>query len=701
VLEFNRTPVVGSRFRMQGIYSEARLGFTRPRNWKIQSAQAVIRFQHSPALLANRSNLTVRVNGTSVGSTPLNRKQSQIGEFSVPIPANLIADSNEISVVAQQNNDAKCSNPADPTLWSEVLPDSKLVLNYLPQAVPLDFGQFPYPFFDELGLDPNRLAYVPPTQVSDAWLTATSRLQAAMGRLADYRRLDSRLVKAFSELQWNDRLIVVGTPAEQPILKQLKLPFRIEKDQILDASKTPLSPDVGLLMLTVTPNGGNPVLVITGNEGEGVKKAAQFLAQPTDRALMTGQAIVVSNVDDVASPDPRQWVRHLPDKETFQLSDLLAGDNQSFKDTTVRGSAAPPVYVDFRALPDDRFSRGNTMNLVYSHSDQVNPRTSAVEVLLDGVVIAGKRLSEKGASRETFTLTLPEGQLTPTSRLQVAFRLNSREPSECGVSSDQQLWGTVHGDTSFKLRRERSVDLPNLKLFQVGYPFAAPQDLSKTAIVLPDAPANADLLTLLELGTRLGRLSRSEAIKLNAYTAKTLPEEVRDSHHLIAIGTRDRLPFQAEIFGSEGFSLGKFFTRQDGAARIQTLPDKGGVIRQIGSPWGKDQVLMALTGQTDAGLRAVQDVLNQDSWFFRLKGDTALINAGARPVISATDPNAYRMEFLEQARTRRVETTNWLSKASRFLEENWLMLPFGLVTVSLVLYGLAQMVLNRAGEKKK
>ncbi|MEB3181197.1 MAG: hypothetical protein VKL59_19505, partial [Nostocaceae cyanobacterium] len=33
VLEFNRSPVVGNRFRLNGIYDEARLGFTRPRNW--------------------------------------------------------------------------------------------------------------------------------------------------------------------------------------------------------------------------------------------------------------------------------------------------------------------------------------------------------------------------------------------------------------------------------------------------------------------------------------------------------------------------------------------------------------------------------------------------------------------------------------------------------------------------------------------
>ena len=78
-LEFNRSPAIGNRFRLEGTYSEARLGFTRPQGWKVKSAKAVIRFQHSPDLLKDRSNLIVRVNDRSLDRVPLNLKQSQVG----------------------------------------------------------------------------------------------------------------------------------------------------------------------------------------------------------------------------------------------------------------------------------------------------------------------------------------------------------------------------------------------------------------------------------------------------------------------------------------------------------------------------------------------------------------------------------------------------------------------------------------------
>ncbi|WP_219904572.1 cellulose biosynthesis cyclic di-GMP-binding regulatory protein BcsB [Stenomitos frigidus] len=702
VLEFNRSPIVGNRLRLQGVYAESQLAFTRPRNWNLQSAKALIRFQHSPALLASRSNLTVRVNGTSVGSTSLNRKQSQIGQVLVDIPTSLIQDTNDIVIVAQQNTDSKCSNPADPALWTEVLPDSKLLFNYQPQAVPLDLSRFPYPFFDHLSLDANRLAYVRPTTVSESWLTAAGRFQTAMGRLADFRPLSTRFVKTVDDLQWNDRLVILGTPAEQPLLKTLKLPFTVSGNQIIDGSKNALPADVGVLMLAATPKGGNPILVVTGNGPDGVAKAAQFLVQPQNRRIGAGQAVLVDNLDDVPTPPTRQWERALPDANEFKLSALKGSDQEPLKDTTVRGASAPSVEFNFHALPDDHFTRGSAMELVYSYSPQVNPRTSAIEVLLDGVVVGGKRLtSETGASRESVNVNLPENLITPTSKLAIAFRLSAREQAQCGVVTDQQLWGTVHADeTRFKLKRDQSVQLPDLKLLQVGYPFAAPQDLSGTAIVVPDSPSETELLTMLAFSERMGRLSQAESVKLGVYTTGTLPDDVRRQRHLVGIGTRDKFPFNEAFDTKQGFSLGGAFSRLWHQQTIQTLPDKGGVIKEVISPWNDKRTVLALSGQQASGLSTVKDVLNQDPWFFQVKGDTVLISANAQAT-SMFDSDAYQLESLQQEPQRRLAQTNLLATTSRFLQDNWFLLPAGMVTVCLLLYGIAQLYIKRLeGEKR-
>jgi hypothetical protein len=128
----------------------------------------------------------------------------------------VIQDYNDLSVVVQQNTDPQCSDPSDPTLWTEILPDSKLVFGYQSQAVPLSFSGYPYPFFDELSLEPNRIAYLLP-KLGEAWLTARPRLQAALGRLADFRPIETRLVEDIDQVEANERLVIIGTPEDQPV----------------------------------------------------------------------------------------------------------------------------------------------------------------------------------------------------------------------------------------------------------------------------------------------------------------------------------------------------------------------------------------------------------------------------------------------------------------------------------------------------
>jgi cellulose synthase operon protein B len=700
IMEFSRAPIVGNRFRLQGVFSEARLGFTRPKSWNVRSVKAIIRYQHSAALKATNSSLTLRINGKSVAAVPLARKPGQIGELLATIPGDVLQDFNEVSIVSQQNN-AECSNPADPTLWSEVLPDSKLVFDYQPIAIPLDLKRFPEPFFDPLSLDANRIAYAMPAKASEGWLTATARFQAALGRIADYRPLDNRIVKTTAELTWNDRLVVIGTPAEQALLKTLKLPLPLKGDRWVDGSKTVLPDDVGVVLLVASPDGGKPILVISGNGPDGVKKAAQALTQPELRKTLSGQLSLVTTVTDPAPAELRDWPRHLPTRSEFKLSELRGPDREPLKtDLTIHNSSAPPIEVDFRALADDRFDRGSTMTLDYSYGPQLNTKTSTVEVAIDGVTIAGKRLdSEDGRNHEQFPVTLPEDQVRPNSKLRISFQMNPREAGKCGIVTDRQLWATVHTkETRFKLNRATSVKLPDLKLLQVGYPFSDPQDLSNTAIVVPDNPSTEELMVMLETSERLGRLSESSALQLSAYSGGSLPEEVKASRHLIAIGSRAKFPL-ADVLDQGTFQLRKS-SRQSQGSTVQTLPDRDGVIKSTLSKWNPKRVILSLTGQSDQGLAAIRGVLSEDAWFLQLKGDTVLVSTN-KANVPAYDPNAFELEFLKEAPSKRFENTGLLDKAKRFTQENWYVLPPGVVGVSVLLYGISQMYINRRAETHK
>lgn len=695
ILQFNRSPIVGNRLRFSGIYDERRLQFTQPRSWQPQSVKVVLRYRHSPALYATRSNLTVLINGTSIGSLPLNKRQGEIGEAIFEVPLDLLQDHNELLVAALQNNSPTCTqDPYDPSLWTEVLPDSKLVFEVTPQAVTPDFSQFPYPLFDTLSLKTNQVAYLLPKQVEDGWLTDAARLQAALGRVAQYRPFDSRTIERLAAVNPEERLVIIGTPEAQPALAELKLPFTLKNQVFLDGKGQPLADDVGVLAWTTTAQSRVPVLVASGNGPAGVAKAVQFLTQPQDAQVAVGHGLLISQVTPVASPPPRQWPGYLPESNSFQLKDLQTTNRQPLGDVTVRGSHAPALEVDFKALPDDQFSAGNQLVLRYSYGPQINPLTSLIEVELDGVAIDGERLtSMEGADQESFQIDLPADKITPYSRLRVNFRLDPRERRSCSRVTDQQLWGTIHADSEFRLVRQASANLPDLKLLSTGFPFTAPQDLSTTAMVLPDRPNAADVTLLLEMSERLGRLSRAEAVQLSVFRVGSLPEEVKRDRNLIAIGTQIQFPFP-EVLASEGFSLRQQLSRQWGGSQMQTLPDPEGVMKMVISPWNRQRVVLALSGQGSKGLESLTDLVAQDALFYQIEGDTALIRANtANP--DPLDPASYELAFLQQSPQVQLATTPTPPWFLQLLRANWLLLIPGTVVLALLLYGAIQAYLNR------
>ena len=700
VLEFNRSPVIGHRLKLHGIYDEARIQFTRPRNWQTKDARLLLRFRHSPALYATRSNLTVIVNGTNVGSVPLNYKKGELASSVYPIPARVLQDYNEVVIAALQNNSPTCTqDPFDPSLWTEVLPDSKLVLDFQPQPIALDFSRYPYPLFDTLSLEPNRIAYLLPATLDETWLTGAARLHTTLGRLAQHRPLETRALQATETVQPGERLVVIGTPKMQPSLAQLKLPLAIQDGQIFDQQGKPLPPDVGVLMLTNSADGKSLVLVATGNGAVGVSKATQFLVQARDRQIGTGQTIIVKQVDAVPSPLARDWPAFLPLRNAFQIKDLKDYNGQPLSDITVRGADAPIVEVDFKALPDDRFDPGGTVNLLFSYSAQVNTLTSMVEMQLDGVPILGKRLdSAKGALRDQLTINLPAERIKPYSKLQVRFQLDPRERRSCNRATDQQLWATVHADTQFDLNRHQGVQIPDLQLLQYGFPFAAPQDLSSTAIALPEAPTANDVLVLLEFAARLGRLTRAESAQFNVYRASHLPEAEKQQKNLVAIGTQAKFPLP-QAFQTAGFTLQDLFTRQREKSVITTLPDDQGVVKEIVSPWNGQRVLLALSGQTDNGLKQLRDLFSNDDLFFQLREDTVLIKANLDHP-SPYDRQAYTLEALQNT-PQKQEITDQTpqEKVLNVIRSSWFLLAPGTLLAALVLYGVFQSYLNRVGRK--
>ncbi|MEL6247586.1 MAG: cellulose biosynthesis cyclic di-GMP-binding regulatory protein BcsB [Cyanobacteria bacterium J06648_16] len=687
--------------RLQGMQTETALSFSRPRNWQTKSIKAEIHYQPSPAL-ADGSFLTLQVNGTNVGSVPL-QQTGTVKKVAFSIPAYLIENFNEMKLLAQQKTDETCVDPFDPVLWTEILPSSRLLIDYDYAPAPLDFSAYPFPLFDELSLDPQPFALVLPKQLDTDWATASARFQASLGRWADYRPLETRTVKALAELQAQERAVIIGTPAQQPALARLNLPISLKQNQLIQAGSTPIADDIGVLILTTTADGGKPVLVATGNSPAAVEKAVQFLVRAEESTLGTGSMILVDELTPLPSPQERDWPLQLPDSNAFKLSDLRVNKLAAFEETTVKGAFADPITFDFRALPDDQFQRGSTMELVYSYSPQVNHRLSTIEVMLDDVVIAGEDLdSQEGGMRETLKIDLPTELITPTSQMQVRFRLKPREAGACKRVTDDQLWGTLHADTQFTLKRDRVVNLPDLSLMRVGYPLAAPQDLSKTALVLPNNPSASELELMLAVSERLGRLSRADSVQLKVYQAESLPQSAKDEMNLVAIGLQDQFPL-SEVLEQQGLSLSSALSRQwkQTQTRIRTaFDDHQGLLTAISSPWHKQRVVLTLTAQRNEGLAALTQLMVEDDLFYQLEADTVLVSEAAVVTTARPEPeDRYQLTFLDQQPEQQIAQVNPMKQAGYWLRQQWVALPVGILLVGTCSYGVATFYLQRKDDE--
>lgn len=701
VLQFNRSPVVGNALQMNGVLSQSRLGFTRPRHWQVESTKVKIRFRHSPALYADRSSLTARFNNTHLGSVPLNHGADSIGNIVFDVPVGLVQDFNTLTLDVQQHTSEDCTDPTDPTLWTEILPDSQVILNYRPQNIPLDFSNYPYPFLDRLGLDPDRLTYLQPKTVDSLWLTASSRYQAAASRISNARGIETRLVKQLDQVKPGDRLVIIGTPADQPALDSLALPFEIKNSQVLDGSGKPLPQGVGVVMLTTAANNGVPVLVATGNDAGGVLKAVQALVQPADQELLTGQAALVNQVSEAASPAPMAWPGFFPEgSQRLLLSDLEVSPNQYFQDVTVNGlPVPPPVEIPFRPLPNKQLLSGSSFTLRYSYGPGIDPKRSSVSILLDGQGIGGERLKSAEGGTDSVTVKIPPDLVTPSSTLSVQFYTFPDAPINCGALPDQPTWGKVHGNSSLQLNQASMVQLPDLKRLQTGFPLTAPQDLSQMALVLPNTPSDEEIGVMLAVSDRVGQLSRGPSVKLGAYTADQLSSEARQ-RNLVGIGLRDNFPLPEIFQETAGFSLLGQFGRRQNQTQIQTLSDQAGVVQSRVSPWNPQGVLLGLTAQTSAGLGKVQQVFRQDALFARLAGDTVLIQQTTTEP-SVYDPDDYRITTLTQHPQKTIDRRGPAARIVAFLQTNWFLLPGGIVGIALLLYSLSQLYLNRLSRPER
>lgn len=622
--------------------------FTKPKGWKVlPSSKVHVAFQHSLNLLPERSSLNILLNNRILKTIRLEKSNAEPTTLDIAVPADILKDHNTLTFQVDQHYTYDCEDPFSAELWTTVLGDTFLQLDYDREKVNPNLAHFPYPLMDELNnYEPTKVGYIMPGNVSDESLSAFATAVTFVGQTDSWRELEPYMAST-GDLSKNNGIVIVGTPSENPAIGSVSSAFDVKlsgSQFVHPKTGEVLGDDVGVIQMV--PNPKNPsqgILIISGNGPKGVLKAARALAQKPSNALLVGRSAVVEDINTGEEYPYRAWdgfVQYSGD--TFKQLGLPT--------MTARGITSLPLFYKLKIMPD-LFMPGKSkakIKVIYSYSSQVEEELSKLEIRLNGKSITeGIPLKAEGGRLEEFTFEVPAEELFNYNDLEFKFHLFPVKFDPCRYVTDVHLWGTIHNTSSVILPAEMKTPLPDVGLINDGaFPFTMYQDLSQLTVVMPDSPKASEMDLMLQSLTRIGRESNSKrGLKLTAHHVGSLPGDERGSNHLIVIGEKANNKMITELKGK--FKLlteGNTTTLKGADKKLVDLSydNQQGVLEEMISPWNDSRVLLAMTGESDAALAKLSNFFMDDKLFGTIEpGNVAVVNAdGTKSVIAMKQGDA-------------------------------------------------------------
>lgn len=634
---------------LQGLHAHASLTFTRPRAWELTADPVInLHINHSAALLEHRSHLTVLVNDHPVGTVSLAPANATGGTYEVRVPRNLLDDYNRLGLAVEQHYTDDCEDPFDPALWTRVERTSSISLAYRRLPVVGELLQWPFPVFDKLGYGPTRLTLVAPNSPSADTVAALGQVGFAVGRLADWREVDTAPPVA-AAADARTPAAMVGTVAELPeALGLLGLEGLADDQGAVGVVPNPADPTL-------------PVLVVVGGGPAGLAKAAGALAGQDRYQVLSGAVSTVSTLAPANPPPSRMDPLPAPPAAKFKFSDL------GVEGVTVRGYYPPTIRVPLRLEGDALVSPGGgSVRIDYAYSAQLDSRLSSMEVRLGGLVIRSVPLDKvAGESGISTNVTLPQELLEPDSALDIVFHLFPRDFDACERVSDRQIWGTVFASSALEISRDHVANMPDLALLRFGnWPFTALPASGSTVVVLPDAPDARATSAGFAYATRLGRITHAPTPDFRLARAGDVDFATAPASHFVLLVDTASHALYDRLLAAGGVLLSGGPDRL--LADSKTAPLLGGrvgtpygTIEETFSPANAQRGVLVLRALRDDGLATLVEVATDLGKVKQLAGNAAVVgdDRNVRTVDVATKKQWGALPVATAA--QRSITKNW------------------------------------------
>ncbi len=289
---------------------------------------------------------------------------------------------------------------------------------------------------------------------------------------------------------------------------------------------------------------------------------------------------------------------------SYDLQDQQAGNVYTFKQFGFQDqlmiSPFGSTALSFNLPPSWQIGEGTEVLLRYNHSlgSTASAGTSAtnwvggtVFVYYNGILIDTIFLSEQGEFTRSILIpaeALKSAVPNETQSISILFDASSM----CDFPNTQSVLSIL---STSEIRFSYFVVPPPLDLSKYPSPIYQERVFGPVgvSIVIPDNPSAADLESALSVVTSLGAISGGE-LKYAFSTLSSLPVESRTTQNLILIGNPSKFPILQDIVFPYPVTGGRF--------SVSNANEDDGIIQLARSPWNELNVILLVSGNTDAAV---------------------------------------------------------------------------------------------------
>lgn len=640
--------------RLSGLETTQYFDFGMRMDEVVTRATLNLAFTVSAAVLPTVSQVNVRLNGELQQSITLDA--SMIGkpaQVTVLLSPKAMRSSNQIALEFIGHVQTRCENPADASVWLDVGPASRLVLEKSNIRLGNDLALLPAPFVDTLTNARTRLNLVFPGAPSATLKEAAALVAGWAGQAAGWRGAEFPV--SFGANPGPGHAVVFVTKDQCPT-------FLRDMPELADLAHIS-GPQ--LFMLDAPGSLTDKLLVLAGRDEKEVVTAARALMGTNAMIGATYRPTRVVEAPRRAAWDAPAW---LPLDRTVPFSRLMEYPGQ----LSAQGAVMPPVELPVR-LPPDLFMTGDAsmvLSLKYRATKPMTGEAAQFRALLNGALLDSESMvARDGTGARTVMLPgfygalidNPEGALALRQTNRLGFRVDYERILDAGTTqscrSVVMLPHQMEMDPASTIRIEGAwhrAQLPDLRLFaQAGFPFTKYADLAETAVVIRDDASESDVSVML---TALGRLAAQTGVAGGRVVVTANLNDPRlHERDLLVIGpvlTRmtDITDAAAEeLVGTLGETLksgASVKAEKSGSATLtapegQVIADPVAVVAQLASPLARGRSVVALLSEGPAAADALVDALASPASLGALKGAVGVFGVpGMGP--SAEAPATFR-----------------------------------------------------------